>query len=341
MNQELEKQFLKVTESAAMASYSWIGKGDRHAADDAATKAMRAKFNEISFDGTVVIGEGERDEAPMLYIGEKLGSGKGNGPKIDIAVDPLDGTNLVAENKPGAICVLAAAPSGCLFHAPDTYMEKIAVGPNIGNVVSLSKSVEENLDAISKKTGKSMAKITVVVLDRPRHEDIITRVKAKGANIKLIAEGDVFGAIITAFDKCNADMLLGIGAAPEGVLAAAALKALGGYFEGRLKLRNEDEKARAKKMAIKEGDFDRIYTINELVKGNKAIFVATGVTDGNLLAGVKREEHCDAVRAGDEYGYNRYERYRTNSLIINLEKKTARFVDNKTDNSLGIALTKS
>ena len=308
---ELESAFLKVTESAAISCYSWIGKNDRHAADDAATKAMRVNFNEINFDGAVVIGEGERDKAPMLFISEKLGTGKG--PKMDVAVDPLEGTNLAAENKPGAICVFAAAPAGNLFHAPDTYMEKIAVGPKIGNIVSLSKTVEENLDAISKKTGKSMEKITVVVLDRPRHENIVRRVKAKGANIKLIAEGDVFGAVTTAFDKCNVDMLLGIGAAPEGVLAATALKIAGGYFEGRLKFRNDDEKSRAKKMGIRESDFDRIYTIDEFVRGNDAMFVATGVTDGDLLKGVKFH--------GDYFV--------TNSLLMNSNNRTIRFVENR------------
>ncbi|MBI5223096.1 class II fructose-bisphosphatase [Candidatus Micrarchaeota archaeon] len=281
---DLESAFLKVTEAAAIASHAWVGKGDRHAADDAATTAMRETFNDIKFDGTVVIGEGERDEAPMLFIGEKLGDG--SGPKIDIAVDPLDGTNLAAENKPGAICVLAAAPSGCLFHAPDTYMEKIAVGPKIGNVVSLSKTVEENLEAIHKKTGKPMDQITVVVLDRPRHAEIIKRVQAKGAKIKLIAEGDVFGAVMTAFEHTKTDMLLGIGAAPEGVLAAAALKCAGGYMEGRLKFRNEEEKQRAQKMGIKATDFDKIYTIDELVSSNEVVFVATGVTEGELLKGI-------------------------------------------------------
>ncbi len=285
---ELEIDFLKVTQAAAIASYSWVGKNDRHAADDAATKAMREKFNQIDFAGKVVIGEGERDEAPMLYIGELLGTGKGE--KVDIAVDPLEGTNLAAENKPGAICVLAAAPSGALFHAPDTYMEKIAVGPKIGNVVSLSKSVEENLEMISKKTGKPMGQITVIVLERPRNQDIITRIKAKGANIRLISDGDVFGAVMTAFDHANVDMLLGIGAAPEGVLAATALKCAGGYFEGRLKFRNEDEKQRALKMGIAQKDFDKIYTMDELVKGKDAIFVATGVTDGDLLKGVNLDQ---------------------------------------------------
>lgn len=308
---DLKEPFLNVTQKAAIASSFWVGKKDKHAADDAATKAMRENFNSIHFSGTVVIGEGERDEAPMLYIGEKLG--KGVGIEVDIAVDPLDGTNLAAENKPGAICVIAAAPKGCLFHAPDTYMEKIAVGPKIGNVVSLSKSVEENLDAIHKKTGKPFEEICVVVLDRPRHQEIIDRVRKKGAKIKLIAEGDVFGAVMTAFDQSNVDMLLGIGAAPEGVLAATALKCVGGYFEGRFKFKDELEKQRAVKMGIKEGELEKIYTMNELVKGNDAIFVATGVTDGDLIKGVKNKEG----------------KYLTESLIFDTKNPKPQIVKNE------------
>lgn len=304
----LETEFLKVTEAAAIASARWVGKGDRHAADDAATKAMREKFNAIDFDGTVVIGEGERDEAPMLFIGERLGTGKG--PRIDVAVDPLEGTNLAAENKPGAICVFAAAPHGNLFHAPDTYMEKIAVGASVGSAVSLSKSIEENLDIIRNKTGKKMEDIRVVMLDRPRHEDIIRRVKAKGAQLKLISDGDVFGAVITAFPQCNVDMLLGIGAAPEGVLAAAALKILGGYFEGRLKFRNEGEKSRGQKMGIT--DFDKIYKMDELAKGDELMFVASGVTDGDLLNGVRGEGNSLVI----------------NSIILDSRSRSARFVEN-------------
>lgn len=309
MNLQLESAFLRVTESAAIACYDWIGKNDRHAADDAATTAMRKAFNNIDFDGTVVIGEGERDAAPMLFIGEELGTG--NGEAIDIAVDPLDGTNLAATASPGAVCVLAAGPKGSLLHAPDMYMEKIAVGPKIGNTVSLSKSVEENLDVISKKTAKPINQITVVVLDRPRHQDIISRVNAKGAKIKLIKEGDVFGAIITAFEQCNADMLLGIGAAPEGVLAATALKIVGGYFEGRLKPKNDEELERAHKMGI--SNIDKIYKIDELVNSNDLVFVATGVTNGDLLKGVKKDRSVLI----------------THSLIMNAKDKSVRFAENK------------
>ncbi len=308
MDAKLEKQFLKVTEAAAIACYPWIGKSDKRAADDAATEAMRKAFNTIAFDGTVVIGEGERDEAPMLFIGEKLGTGKV--PKMDVAVDPLDGTNLAASGADNSVCVFAAAPEKTLLHAPDTYMEKIAVGPKVGRVVSLSKSVEENLDAIAKKTGKKFGEITVVVLERPRHEDIVARVRAKGANVKFIQEGDVFGAIITAFDKCNVDMLLGIGAAPEGVLAATALKILGGYFEGRLKPRDDTDRNRAIKMGV---DPEKIYTIDELVKSNvNLFFVATGVTNGYLMKGVKKEGN----------------KFVTNSLILTNNEKKPVFVKN-------------
>jgi fructose-1,6-bisphosphatase II len=243
----------------------------------------------------------------MLFIGEKLGDG--SGLKVDIAVDPLEGTNLAAENKAGAICVLAAGPKGSLFHAPDTYMEKIAVGPKIGRVVSLSKTIEENLDAISKKTHKQMNQITVVVLDRPRHQELIERIKKKGANVRLISDGDVFGAVMTAFEHTKADMLIGIGAAPEGVLAATALKCVGGYLEGRLKFRNDEEKQRAKKMGI--NDFDKIYTMDELVKTEDAIFVATGVTDGDLLKGIHKENG----------------KYKTQSMIISGENKKPRIID--------------
>lgn len=283
MDELLIPEFLKVTQNAAIASYSWIGKEDRHAADGAATEAMRKAFNHINFNGTVVIGEGERDEAPMLYIGEKLGTGKG--PALDIAVDPLEGTNLCAMNKPNAVCVFAAAPKGHLLHAPDTYMEKIAVGPKVGNAVSLSRTVEENLEIIAQKTNKKMNQIRVVVLDRPRHKEIMEKIKAKGARLKLITDGDVFGAVTTAFPQCDVDMLLGIGAAPEGVLAATALKTVNGYLEGKLHFKDDAQKERAKKMGI--SNFDKIYATNELVKGNDAVFIATGVTDGDLLEGVK------------------------------------------------------
>ncbi len=288
MYEELKHHFLKVTQSAAIASYAWIGKDDRHAADGAATDAMRKAFNDINFDGTVVIGEGERDEAPMLYIGEKLGTG--SGPKLDIAVDPLEGTNLCATNKPNAVCVFAAAPKGSLLHAPDVYMEKIAVGPKVGNAVSLSRSVEENLEIIAQKTNKKISEIRVVVLDRPRHEDIISRVRAKGARLKLITDGDVFGAVTTSFPQCDVDLLLGTGAAPEGVLAATALKTVGGYLEGRLHFKDDSQRERAKKMGI--ADFDRIYAMGDLVKSDDLLFIATGVTSGDLLNGVvKTDSH--------------------------------------------------
>jgi len=307
MDPNLVSQFLKVTESAAIASFAWVGKGDRHAADDAATQAMRTAFNAIDFDGTVVIGEGERDEAPMLFIGEKLGTGKG--PKTDIAVDPLEGTNLCAKGEPNSICVLAAGPDRSLFHAPDTYMDKIAVGAKVGNAVSLSKSVEENLDAISKKTGKKMDEVVIVVLDRPRNQELIQRIQKKGAKVKWIPDGDVFGGLTPAFARSNVDALMGIGAAPEGVLTAAALKTTGGYFEGRLKFRNEEEKERAKKMGVR--NLDKIYMMNELVKGENVVFVATGVTSGDLLQGVKKTD----------------DGYATHSLIM--QKDNTLFVENK------------
>jgi fructose-1,6-bisphosphatase II len=225
----------------------------------------------------------------MLYIGEKLGTG--NGPELDIAVDPLEGTNLCAANKPNAVCVLAAAPKNCLLHAPDVYMEKIAVGPKVGNSVSLSRPVEENLEIIAQKTNKKMNELRVVALDRPRHADLISRIQTKGARLKLITDGDVFGAVTTAFPTCDVDMLLGTGAAPEGVLAATALKTVGGYLEGKLVFKNEEEKSRAQKMGVT--DLSKTYSIDELVKGNDALFIATGVTAGDLLKGViQSNNHC-------------------------------------------------
>ncbi len=281
MMDQLEKQLIKVTEQAAIACYPWIGKGEPKAADGAAVDGMRKAFNQIDIDATVVIGEGERDEAPMLFIGEKVGSGKGK--KYDLAVDPLEGTTLCAKNLPNSITVLALAPDGKFLHAPDTYMDKIAVGPKVGNAVSLKNSVKENLEIVSQKLKKPIGKVVVVMLKRDRHKELEKEVRDSGAKIKFIPDGDVFGALSTVLG--GSDILLGVGAAPEGVLAAAGLKPLGGYFEGQLKFRNEDEKERAIKYGIK--DLNAILTIDDLVKSNESIFVATGVTDGDFLKGVK------------------------------------------------------
>lgn len=282
MDEALSLELAATTQVAAIAASKWVGKGNSNAADGAAVKAMREYMKNIAFDGTVVIGEGERDEAPMLYIGEKLGSGKGE--KIDIAIDPLEGTGITARGDRNALSVLAAAPQGMLLHAPDTYMNKIAVGPKVGNVVSLDKSVEENLQIVAKKLGKPITEVTAIILDRPRHKEIIEQIKKAGAKIKLIGDGDVMAAFSTTDESKGIDILFGIGGAPEGVLAAVALKCIGGYFEGRLTFRKDEERERAIKYGMNEPDI--LLKMDDLAKGNDLFFVATGVTDGDFLKGV-------------------------------------------------------
>jgi len=281
MERNLALELVRVTEAAALAAARWMGKGDKNAADQAAVDAMRKAFDAVAIDGTVVIGEGERDEAPMLYIGEKVGCG---GVKVDIALDPLECTNSVAYGRPNALAVIAVGEPGCLLHAPDTYMEKIAVGPKAAPVVDLGVSVEENLNRIAEALEYHLEDVTCVVLDRDRHKELIERVRRLGCRIHLIPDGDVGAAIATALPGSGVDVLLGIGAAPEGVLAAAALRCVGGTLQGRLKFRNEEEKQRARKMGVE--DFDRIYTEKELAKGENVMFAATGVSDGDMLRGV-------------------------------------------------------
>ncbi|APG61873.1 fructose-bisphosphatase, class II [Sphingorhabdus lutea] len=279
-------EMVRVTEAAAIAAATQIGRGDEKAADAAAVEAMRAALNELYMDGTVVIGEGERDEAPMLYIGEKVGTAIGKGPKIDIALDPLEGTTITAKAGPNALAVLAVAEEGNLLNAPDVYMDKIAVGPGYSpNIIDLDKSVRENVEAVAKEKGVEPADIIVCVLDRARHEKIITELRAIGCGIMLIPDGDVAGVIATSDPETTIDMYMGQGGAPEGVLAAAALRCVGGQFKGRLLFRNEDERARARKWGI--DDLDKIYDLTELAKGD-CIFAATGVTQGSLLDGVKK-----------------------------------------------------
>ncbi len=284
IDRELAMEFGRVTEAAALASARWWGRGNKNAADNAAVSAMRAMFDTINIDGTIVIGEGEMDEAPMLYIGEKVGRG-GHNVEVDIAVDPLEGTNLVAKGLTGAIAVLAAAPKGCLLHAPDMYMEKIATGPAGVGRISLDASVTENVKAVADALHKDVEDMTVVVLDRPRHQSIIDELRAIGARIKLISDGDVSPAVATAIPESGVDMVIGIGGAPEGVLAAAALRCLGGEFQGRLWPEDDHDVARAKKLGVT--DLNKVLTLDDLVKGNDVIFAATGVTDGDFLKGVR------------------------------------------------------
>lgn len=286
MERELALEFARVTEAAALAAASWVGRGDKIAADDAAVTAMRVMFDTVSVDGVVVIGEGEMDEAPMLYIGEKVGIGVP--PEVDIAVDPLEGTNIVAKGLTGAIAVLAAAPRGSLLHAPDMYMEKIAVGPECRGRVYLEASVKENLREVSRALNKLMSEVTVVILDRPRHQEIIDQVRSAGARIKLITDGDVSPAVAAAYDNSGVDILMGIGGAPEGVITAAALKCLGGDFQARLYPEGEeapDEIRRCHEMGI--SDVNKVFTIDELARSDDVIFAATGITDSFLLRGVR------------------------------------------------------
>ena len=286
LDRVLVLEMVRVTEAAASAASELVGRGDETAADAAAVEAMRAAFNELDFDGTVVIGEGERDEAPMLYIGEKVG--RGTGAKIDIALDPLEGTTLTATAGPNALAVLAIAEQGCLLNAPDVYMDKLAVGPGYEQgIVSLDRSPGENVRAVAAAKGCDVRDITVLVLKRERHEAMIAELRATGCAVHLIPDGDVAGVIACSDPDTGIDLYMGSGGAPEGVLAAAALSCVGGQFQGRLLFRNDDERGRAAKWGVT--DLDRIYTLEDLVKGD-AIFAATGVTDGSLLKGVKRRQ---------------------------------------------------
>ena len=290
LDRVLVLEMVRVTEAAAIAASKWIGRGDNMAADHAAVEAMRMALNELPMCGTVVIGEGERDEAPMLYIGEKVGCAQDGGPGIDIALDPLEGTTLTANAGPNALAVLAIAEEGCLLNAPDTYMEKLAIGPGYPEgTIDLTKSPADNIRAIAAAKGVTPSEIIACVLDRPRHADIISQLRELGCGIKLIPDGDVAGVIATADPDTGIDVYIGTGGAPEGVLAAAALRCVGGQMQGRLVFRNDDEVARARRWGIE--DLDRIYHMEDMAKGD-CIFAATGVTDGSLLEGVHRRKGC-------------------------------------------------
>ncbi|WP_447728167.1 class II fructose-bisphosphatase [Sphingomonas koreensis] len=286
LDRVLVLEMVRVTEAAAIAASTLTGRGDEKAADAAAVEAMRAALNSLYMDGTVVIGEGERDEAPMLFIGEKVGSAPGKGPKIDIALDPLEGTTICAKAGPNSLAVLAIAEEGNLLNAPDVYMDKIAVGPGYpADVINLDKTPTQNIEAIAAAKGVKPNEIIACVLDRPRHEKLIAELRAIGCGVVLIGDGDVAGVIATTNPDTTIDVYMGQGGAPEGVLACAALRCVGGQFKGRLLFRNEDERARAHKWGIQ--NLDKQYDLTELAKGD-CIFAATGVTDGSLLEGVKR-----------------------------------------------------
>ena len=285
LNRMLVLEVVRVTEAGAIAASKWNGRGDEKAADAAAVEAMRSAFNKLQIDGTVVIGEGERDEAPMLYIGEKVGAG---GPKVDIALDPLEGTTICAKAMPNALAVLAISADNGLLHAPDVYMDKIAVGGGLPEgVIDLDATASENVRAVAAAKGKAINETMACVLDRPRHQKLIAELRELGCGVALIGDGDVAGVIATTDAKTGIDLYIGSGGAPEGVLAAAALRCIGGQMQGRLLFRNDDERARARKWGIT--DLDRKYCLMDLASGD-VIFAATGVTEGSLLEGVRITE---------------------------------------------------
>ncbi len=311
MEQLLALEMVRVTEAAAIASARLMGRGQRDEADRLATEAMRAAMDEIQMAGTIVIGEGERDEAPMLYIGERVGASgdDGSAPEIDIAVDPLEGTNLVATGSAGAITVLAASERGGLVHAPDTYLEKLCVGPLAAGHVDITKSPTENVRRIAEALRRKPSDITIIILERPRHDALIAEVRATGARIKLISDGDLSAAISCAVQGTGVHAVMGIGGAPEGVITAAALRCLGGEIQARFRYRNDEERERGKKMG--HGDETRVYRTEDLASGDNLVFAATGVTSGDLLEGVRF------------FGGGA----RTHSLVMAYQTKTVRFVD--------------
>jgi fructose-1,6-bisphosphatase II len=306
----LALEMVRVTEAAAIASARFMGRGDRHGADRAATEAMRRTMDHVDMRGTIVIGEGERDEAPMLWIGEPVGVRDDEHPEIDIAVDPLEGTNLVAHGQANAITVLAASEKGGLLNAPDTYLEKLCVGPIAAGHVDIRSTPTENVRAIAAALGRQVYDITIVILERPRHEALIEEVRASGARIKLIPDGDLSAAISCAVSGTGVHGVMGIGGAPEGVLTAAALRCLGGEIQARFRFRNDDERARAERMGT-AADEDRVLTTLDLAPGENLVFAATGVTDGDLLHGVRF------------FGGGA----RTHSLVMGYGTKQVRFVD--------------
>ena len=310
MEQVLALEMVRVTEAAAIASARLMGRGDRIEADRVATEAMRAAMDEIDMAGTIVIGEGERDDAPMLYIGERVGNATAGGaPEIDIAVDPLEGTNLVATGSANAITVLAASEKGGLVHAPDTYLEKLCVGPLVAGHVDITLPPAENVHRIAEALRRKPSDITIIILDRPRHENLIAEVRATGARIKLISDGDLSAAISCAVQGTGVHAVMGIGGAPEGVITAAALRCLGGEIQARFRYRNEEERERGRAMG--HGDESRVYRTDDLASGDNLVFAATGVTSGDLLQGVRF------------FGGGA----RTHSLVMAYRTKTVRFVD--------------
>lgn len=307
LERELAMEIVRVTEAAALASAQWMGRGKKNEADNAATTAMRKMFDSVNMDGTVVIGEGELDEAPMLYIGEKLGTGLG--PKVDIAVDPLEGTIIVAKGHNNAMAVIAVADKGTLLHAPDMYMEKIAVGKNAAGLIHLDDPIEKTIDIVAKANNKRVQDLNVIIQERDRHQDLVDRIRAKGARVSFFGDGDVSASIATAFPQTGIDLFVGIGGAPEGVISAAAIKCLGGDMQARLVPQNKEEEERCIAMGLENPR--QLLTLNDLVSGDDAIFAATGVSNGDLLAGVR-------FLGGDLV--------ETDSIVMRNKTKTVRFI---------------
>ncbi|OFI06191.1 fructose-1,6-bisphosphatase class 2 [Clostridium acetireducens DSM 10703] len=309
MKEDLALGLVRVTEAAALGCAKFLGRGDKIAADEAAVDGMRKYFDVIDINGTVVIGEGEMDEAPMLYIGEKVGMQQKSSFEVDIAVDPLDGTNLVARGLPNALSVVAVAKKKCLLHAPDMYMDKIAVGPKAYGTIDIDAPIQHNIKCVARALGKRVEDITVIMLDRERHKDLMDGVREVGARIKLIKDGDIAAAIATGFEDTGVDMMVGKGGAPEGVIAAAALKCLGGEIQARLSPSNEEEIKRCRNMGIK--DINKVLFIDDIVKGEDVYFAATGVSDGDLLKGVV---------------YHSNNRAKTHSVVMRCKTGTIRVI---------------
>lgn len=307
MDRELALELVRVTEAAAIASAQWMGRGDKMSADDAATTAMRTMFDSVAMEGVVVIGEGELDEAPMLYIGEELGNK--TGPAVDIAVDPLEGTNIVSKGHNNAVAVIAAAERGALLHAPDMYMDKIAVGKNAKGLIHIDDPIERTIDIVARANNKRVRDLTVIIQERDRHQEIIDRVIQKGARVKLFGDGDVGASIATCLPQTGVDLFVGTGGAPEGVISAAAIKSLGGDMQARLVPQNEEEVERCRTMGLE--DPSQHLTLDDLVKSDDAIFAATGVTEGELLNGVK-------FLGGDLA--------ETDSIVMRAKTRTVRFI---------------
>ncbi|MGG0757247.1 class II fructose-bisphosphatase [Brevibacillus laterosporus] len=311
MERELALEVVRVTEAAALSSARWMGRGKKNEADDAATSAMRAVFDTISIRGTVVIGEGELDEAPMLYIGEKLGNQSEDSPEVDVAVDPLEGTTILAKGHNNAMAVLAIGDRGTMLHAPDMYMQKLVVGPAAAGLINLDDPIEKMIETVAKANQKRIEEVTVIVQERERHQEIIDGILETGARVKLFGDGDVGAAIAASMpEESGIDLFVGIGGAPEGVISAAAIKCLGGDMQARLKPQNVEERERCRQMGLL--DPEQLLTINDLVSGDDAIFAATGVSDGELLQGVKFLSNNIA---------------KTHSLVMRAKTRTVRFVE--------------